>query len=136
MTTTRRRISRVAPLLVLVNVAACGSGIPPRSAALDPSNPYGAESPALSVSLAPADSPDATADHATHDGSSEHHTGHNHAASKTTSEASSSPADPAQAGNGDGSVLYGCPMHPEVKSAQPGTCPKCGMKLVPKGTDK
>jgi FtsP/CotA-like multicopper oxidase with cupredoxin domain len=26
---------------------------------------------------------------------------------------------------------YVCPMHPEVTSAEPGTCPKCGMKLVP-----
>jgi FtsP/CotA-like multicopper oxidase with cupredoxin domain len=25
---------------------------------------------------------------------------------------------------------YVCPMHPEVTSAEPGTCPKCGMKLV------
>ena len=26
---------------------------------------------------------------------------------------------------------YACPMHPEVTSNEPGTCPKCGMKLVP-----
>jgi FtsP/CotA-like multicopper oxidase with cupredoxin domain len=26
---------------------------------------------------------------------------------------------------------YACPMHPEVTSSEPGTCPKCGMKLVP-----
>jgi FtsP/CotA-like multicopper oxidase with cupredoxin domain len=26
---------------------------------------------------------------------------------------------------------YACPMHPEVMSTSPGTCPKCGMKLVP-----
>jgi len=26
---------------------------------------------------------------------------------------------------------YACPMHPEVTAAEPGTCPKCGMKLVP-----
>src|SRR6478672_9981981 len=26
---------------------------------------------------------------------------------------------------------YVCPMHPEVTSSEPGTCPKCGMKLVP-----
>jgi FtsP/CotA-like multicopper oxidase with cupredoxin domain len=26
---------------------------------------------------------------------------------------------------------YGCPMHPEVTSDQPGRCPKCGMKLLP-----
>src|SRR5207244_4877827 len=24
-----------------------------------------------------------------------------------------------------------CPMHPEVVSSEPGTCPKCGMKLIP-----
>ena len=25
---------------------------------------------------------------------------------------------------------YVCPMHPEVTDSKPGTCPKCGMKLV------
>jgi FtsP/CotA-like multicopper oxidase with cupredoxin domain len=25
---------------------------------------------------------------------------------------------------------YTCPMHPEVTASEPGTCPKCGMKLV------
>ncbi|WP_345955296.1 multicopper oxidase domain-containing protein [Mucilaginibacter sp. PAMB04168] len=27
-------------------------------------------------------------------------------------------------------VSYTCPMHPDIHSAQPGNCPKCGMKLV------
>jgi ribosomal protein S27E len=27
--------------------------------------------------------------------------------------------------------LYTCPMHPDVISDKPGTCPKCGMDLVP-----
>lgn len=31
-----------------------------------------------------------------------------------------------------GSVEYVCPMHPDVRSAEPGKCPKCGMNLVPK----
>ena len=28
------------------------------------------------------------------------------------------------------SAAYTCPMHPEVGSDAPGTCPKCGMPLV------
>ena len=27
--------------------------------------------------------------------------------------------------------VYVCPMHPEVRQSQPGTCPKCGMALEP-----
>jgi FtsP/CotA-like multicopper oxidase with cupredoxin domain len=27
-----------------------------------------------------------------------------------------------------------CPMHPDVVTAEPGTCPKCGMKLIPGGS--
>jgi Cu(I)/Ag(I) efflux system membrane fusion protein len=28
--------------------------------------------------------------------------------------------------------VYTCPMHPEVQSDKPGSCPKCGMDLVEK----
>ena len=35
-------------------------------------------------------------------------------------------------GNGDHAHQYTCPMHPEVVQDAPGTCPKCGMKLVEK----
>lgn len=31
-----------------------------------------------------------------------------------------------------GKVYYQCPMHPEVNSDKPGTCPKCGMELEKK----
>jgi Cu+-exporting ATPase len=30
-------------------------------------------------------------------------------------------------------VVYTCPMHPEIRSDKPGSCPKCGMFLVPEG---
>lgn len=29
-------------------------------------------------------------------------------------------------------VSYTCPMHPQVVKPEPGNCPICGMKLVPK----
>ncbi|HSD23384.1 MAG TPA: multicopper oxidase family protein [Solirubrobacterales bacterium] len=31
---------------------------------------------------------------------------------------------------GEGPVVYGCPMHPEVISEEPAHCPECGMKLL------
>ena len=34
------------------------------------------------------------------------------------------------AASAEQAVVYACPMHPEVTSNTPGTCPKCGMALV------
>jgi FtsP/CotA-like multicopper oxidase with cupredoxin domain len=31
---------------------------------------------------------------------------------------------------------YTCPMHPDVTAPEPGTCPKCGMKLLPVRSEK
>jgi hypothetical protein len=59
--------------------------------------------------------------------------GHEHA----TPEADA-PAAPAAGETPDEPVkeAYICPMHKDVRSDRPGTCPKCGMKLVPEATHK
>jgi FtsP/CotA-like multicopper oxidase with cupredoxin domain len=33
-------------------------------------------------------------------------------------------------GTPEGPIIYSCPMHPEMVSADEGTCPSCGMKLL------
>ena len=35
-----------------------------------------------------------------------------------------------------GSIMYFCPMHPEIRQTYPGNCPKCGMKLEPESNKK
>ncbi|MBS2012915.1 MAG: hypothetical protein JST00_08515 [Deltaproteobacteria bacterium] len=46
--------------------------------------------------------------------------------------ASGRPAAIASAAAPAEGATYVCPMHPEVISAAPGSCPKCNMSLVPK----
>ncbi len=41
--------------------------------------------------------------------------------------------DRADVAAGDGNTVYTCPMHSEVEQSGPGSCPKCGMALEPKG---
>jgi Cu+-exporting ATPase len=42
-------------------------------------------------------------------------------------EARTAPVSPVEG------VEYTCPMHPEVRQVGPGSCPKCGMALEPRG---
>jgi FtsP/CotA-like multicopper oxidase with cupredoxin domain len=37
---------------------------------------------------------------------------------------------------GDGPVVYVCPMHPQIVRDGPGTCPICGMKLMPQAVEE
>ena len=40
------------------------------------------------------------------------------------------PAKPSE--SAPANAAYTCPMHPEIVRKEPGKCPICGMKLVPK----
>jgi len=122
MTPGDLRLLTVPGLLLVV---ACASG--PETSSLTPNHPaspHATEAPASPV----ADTLDLTA-------------------FATTAEKAASPAPAPSAHDGHGAsatpasepnappvkaVTYMCPMHPEVTSPTPGTCPKCGMKLVPK----
>jgi Cu+-exporting ATPase len=95
------------------------AGTPPPSPAL-------AGEPEAQAVLPPADAPKPAAGHEGHPmpaetPASRGHEGHSPAAPATTS-----PADQP----------YSCPMHPEVKQASPGSCPKCGMTLVRRMDEK
>lgn len=56
----------------------------------------------------------------------------NHAEEKSCCHShESKEAKPLPAGVDPATVIYTCPMHPEVRQKGPGNCPKCGMALEP-----
>lgn len=62
-----------------------------------------------------------------HDG---HVDGNQQAAPSLQHDHSTTEAQPAA------SATFTCPMHPEVIRAEPGNCPTCGMKLIPRKAAK
>jgi hypothetical protein len=68
------------------------------------------------------------------------HAGHDHHAEGTPASSpspeASVPAAPSPSQQTPDSATYVCPMHPEIVRKEPGKCPICGMKLVPKKEGK
>ncbi|QSQ28626.1 hypothetical protein JY651_34135 [Pyxidicoccus parkwayensis] len=125
----RRIVCVFASLLTL---AACASEPRRLPSNVDPSSPDAPEAPPASLPST-LSAPVASAPPAPEQG----HAGHGGAqASPDASTSASGHAHhgaPATATSPDAgtATVYTCPMHPEVRSEQPGRCPKCGMKLVP-----
>ena len=100
----------VFALASLLLLAGCTVTPPPTAGrAQNPANPDAAESP-----RSPYVPPRATANSEAPEAAPSGHEHHE-----------SAPGAESQA------VAYTCPMHPEVRSSEPGACPKCGMALVP-----
>jgi hypothetical protein len=49
----------------------------------------------------------------------------------TLAAQSTAPQQPPAATEGAAPAAYMCPMHPDVMTTEPGTCPRCNMDLVP-----
>jgi hypothetical protein len=64
------------------------------------------------------------------------HAGHEHQSGGTPAASPSSEtgerAAPSPSQQTTDGTTYVCPMHPEIVRKEPGKCPICGMKLVPK----
>lgn len=69
------------------------------------------------------------AGHAGHDHAG--HAGHDHAGHDHAATAAASATAGAMTAVPGSAVEYTCPMHPEIRSDRPGSCPKCGMALEP-----
>ena len=107
------------------NCPKCGMTLVPRETAASghaghamPDQEHEPPAKAPAAKLA-ADDGHVTTEHTGHDGCHGQDHGHSHGGDHADHAAAEAPAQ------------YTCPMHPEVVSDQPGSCPKCGMFLVP-----
>lgn len=117
-------------LLCVAGLAGCRPYEPPPVTADHPASP---EAPAAPLTPAPstlaideANLPSMPAELQMHS--------HGQAGMEMTAPAPTSESVPKAPSSEPAQAIYTCPMHPEVVSDQPGTCPKCGMELVPRET--
>ena len=111
-------------------VAACSSELAQRPPANDPTSVAAAEAP---LTPAPSYRPDPLLS-PTPPGSPEPPpTGSDQAHSPNAKPPGNPPLreEPGGKPQPRHGAVYTCPMHPEVRSNEPGQCPKCGMTLVP-----
>src|SRR5512143_2029577 len=68
----------------------------------------------------------------THEHHHEHHHHDVHAHANMSKESTVTVVDQRRpAASPPGTVIYTCPMHPQVRQVGPGNCPICGMALEP-----
>ena len=122
----RRYLAGASAFVAIVVATACVSTTPPEGVN-DPSSAHAetaaapTDSPVLDEGHAPiGDVADSTETQSgEHDHASHSHAAHDTAAHNTAQHGDAKPHAP----------VYVCPMHPEVRQAEPGRCPKCGMPL-------
>lgn len=117
---------------------ACAAPAVQRPVHLDPSNPDAPEANpvALPTALRPAaasTSPNVTEE----DVAANEHSSHGAVPGAPTRSDGEMGSGSSHRGQLESEVegetpIFECPMHPEVRQNEPGRCPKCGMKLVPK----
>lgn len=128
-------------LSILVLLVACGKRTVVEVPASHPASPSAAQAPLPEPSTTLAITPDQR-DRTDAPRADPDHADHQRGKSAPTSKAEAEPVGPGHQGHGTPSegddtkppgaaVAYRCPMHPEVTSDKPGTCPKCEMKLEP-----
>jgi Cu+-exporting ATPase len=126
---TRTAIGVVSALLL----AGCAATTPaPQFSAISPADKDGPEAgtpppaptlasePEALAPVRPAETPKPAVSHEGHSMPAEAPAVREHEGHSTGAPAAPDPVD----------QWYTCPMHPEVKQASPGSCPKCGMTLV------
>lgn len=120
-------------VLTAVSLVGCATTTPaPRFSAVSPADKDGPEAAAPAPVLTLTGEPEAQALAPPRDATKPavSHEGHSTGAVPAPAPAHEGhpAADPVMPSPAD--QPYSCRMHPEVKQASPGACPKCGMKLV------